>query len=76
MDATIRTHIEHMHEDLAKRDSLRLNTDWLKQALLNVPRHLFIEQYYDDEAPDGIARVESPIPTITLNLSIQRRQTV
>ncbi len=76
MDATIRTHIEHMHEDLAKRDSLRLNTDWLKQALLNVPRHLFIEQYYDDEAPDGIARVEPPIPTITLNLSIQRRQTV
>ena len=63
MDATIRTHIEHMHEDLAKRDSLRLNTDWLKQALLNVPRHLFIEQYYDDEAPDGIAQVESPIPT-------------
>lgn len=63
MDVTIHAHIEHMHEDLAKRDSLGLNADWLKQALFNVPRHLFIEQYYDDEAPDGIVHVESPIPT-------------
>lgn len=63
MDATIRTHIERMHENLSKIDALRLNADWLKQALFNVPRHLFIEQYYDDEEPDGIAHVESPIPT-------------
>ncbi|RKU22313.1 hypothetical protein C6500_04670 [Candidatus Poribacteria bacterium] len=63
MDPTIHAHIERMHEDLVKRDSLRLNADWLKQALFNVPRHLFIEQYYDDEESDGIARVESPIPT-------------
>ena len=63
MDATIRTHIERMHENLAKIDALRLNADWLKQVLFNVPRHLFIEQYYDDEEPDGIAHVESPIPT-------------
>ena len=63
MDATIRTHIERMHENLSKIDALRLNADWLKQALFNVPRHLFIEQYYDDEEPDGIAHVELPIPT-------------
>ena len=63
MDATIHTHIERMHENLSKIDFLRPNADWLKQALFNVPRHLFIEQYYDDEEPDGIAQVESPIPT-------------
>lgn len=63
MDATIRTHIARMHENLSKADHLRANADWLKQALFNVPRHLFIEQYYDDEAPDGIAQIESPIPT-------------
>ena len=64
MDATIHTHIERMHENLSKIDFLRPNADWLKQALFNVPRHLFIEQYYDDEEPDGIAQVESPIPTV------------
>lgn len=64
MDATIHTHIERMHENLSKIDFLRPNTDWLKQALFNVPRHLFIEQYYDDEEPDGIVQVESPIPTV------------
>ena len=63
MDATIHAHIERMHESLSKMDSLRLNADWLKQVLFNVPRHLFIEQYYDDEEPDGIAHVELPIPT-------------
>lgn len=63
MDATIHTHIERMYENLSKIDFLRPNADWLKQALFNVPRHLFIEQYYDDEEPDGIAQVESPIPT-------------
>lgn len=64
MDATIHTHIERMHENLSKIDFLHPNADWLKQALFNVPRHLFIEQYYDDEEPDGIAQVESPIPTV------------
>ena len=63
MEVTIHTHIERMHENLAKIDSLHLNADWLKQALFNVPRHLFIEQYYDDEEPDGIIRVEAPVPT-------------
>lgn len=57
MDATIRTHIECMHEKLAKMDRLRANTDWLRQALFKVPRHLFIEQYYDGEGPDGIVHV-------------------
>ena len=63
MDATIRAHIERMHENLSKIDRLHPNADWLRQALFNVPRHLFIEQYYDDEAPDGIVQVESPLPT-------------
>ena len=64
MDAAIRSYIERMHEDLVKRNHyLQLNTDWVEQALFNVPRHLFIEQYYDDEGPDGIVQVETPIPT-------------
>ncbi len=63
MDATIHGYIKRMHENLAKIDSLRPNADGLKQMLFNVPRHLFIEQYYDDEEPDGIVHVESPIPT-------------
>ena len=63
MDATIRSHIENMFNILAKIDSLQPNADWLRQALFNVPRHLFIEQYYDGEKPDGIVHVESPIPT-------------
>ena len=63
MNTTIHDHIERMHENLTKTDSLCPSADWLKQALFNVPRHLFIEQYYDDEEPDGIAQVESPIPT-------------
>ena len=63
MDATIRSHIENLFNHLAKMDHLRANADWLQQALFNVPRHLFIEQYYDGEGPDGIVHVESPIPT-------------
>ena len=63
MDATIHSHIERMHENLAKIDALHPNADWMQQALFNVPRHLFIEQYYDGEGPDGIVQVESPIPT-------------
>ena len=64
MDATIRSHIENMFNILAKMDYLQPNADWLRQALFNVPRHLFIEQYYDGEEPDGIVHVESPIPTV------------
>ncbi|MCE2415598.1 methyltransferase domain-containing protein [Candidatus Poribacteria bacterium] len=63
MDSTLYAHIERMHESLAKMSRLDLNADWLKQALFNVPRHLFIEQYYDGKGPDGIVQVESPIPT-------------
>lgn len=63
MDPTIHRHIERMHEQLAKMDGLHSNTDWLRQVLFNVPRHLFIEQYYDGEGPDGIVHVESPTPS-------------
>ena len=63
MDTTIHSHIERMHADLAKIDRLHPNADWLRQALFKVPRHLFIEQYYDGEGPDGIVHVESPTPT-------------
>ena len=65
MDATIQAHIENLFNDLVKQRDLQSNTDWMKQALFNVPRHLFIEQYYDDDAPDGIVQIESPIPTST-----------
>lgn len=63
MDATIQTHIENLFKDLAKQKYLQCDPDWLKQTLFRVPRHLFIEQYYDDEAPDGIIQIESPKPT-------------
>lgn len=49
MDATIQSHIERLFKDLMKIDYLQSDPDWLKQALFNVPRHLFIEQYYDLE---------------------------
>jgi len=50
-----------MHEKLAKMDRLRANTDWLRQALFKVQRHLFIEQYYDGEGlePSSDAIVET-----------------
>ena len=63
MDSKIHPHIAQMHEVLAKMDHLRANADWLQQALFKVPRHLFIEQYYDGEGPDDIVHVESPLPT-------------
>ena len=63
MDPTIHSHIERMHEQLAKMDHVHPNTDWMRQALFNVPRHLFIEQYYDGDGPDGIVHVNSPNPT-------------
>ncbi|MDE0467885.1 MAG: methyltransferase domain-containing protein [Candidatus Poribacteria bacterium] len=63
MNTTIHTHIEHLSNQLIKRSDLQPNTDWVKQALFNVPRHYFIEQYYDDGAPDGIVQVGSPTPT-------------
>ena len=63
MDSKIYPHIERMHKDLAKIAYLHSNADWLRQTLFSVPRHLFIEQYYDGEGPDEIVHVESPIPT-------------
>ena len=63
MDTTIQKHIENLFNALTKSPHRQPNADWLKQALFNVPRHRFIEQYYDDKKPDGIVHVESPIPT-------------
>ncbi len=63
MNTTIHTHIEHLSNQLIKRSDLQPNADWVKQALFNVPRHHFIEQYYDDKGPDGIVQVRSPNPT-------------
>ena len=63
MDAIIQTHIQNLFEALTKTDYLQTDPDWLKQTLFKVPRHFFIEQYYDEEAPDGIVQVESLKPT-------------
>ena len=63
MNSTIHTHIENLFNQLIKRSDLQPNADWVKQALFNVPRHHFIEQYYDDSEPDGIVQVGSPNPT-------------
>lgn len=63
MDATVQSYIENLHKDLVKTDYIRSNPDWLKQALFNVPRHSFIEQYHDNEEPGEIVQVESPKPT-------------
>ena len=63
MDTTIQSCIECLHKDLAKMDYVRSDPDWLKQALFNVPRHFFIEQYHDNEEPSGIVQVKSPEPT-------------
>ena len=63
MDATIQSHIENLHNELTKRNALQRDPAQLKQALFKVPRHYFIEQYYDHEAPNGIVHVNFPIPT-------------
>ena len=63
MDATIQCYIERLHKDLMQIDYVRSDSDWLKQALFNVPRHLFIEQYHDGEEPSRIIQVKSPKPT-------------
>ena len=63
MDATIQAHIENLFKALTKKNDFNSDPDWLKETLFNVPRHLFIEQYYNDEAPGGIVQVESPEPT-------------
>ncbi|MDE0010319.1 MAG: hypothetical protein OXU36_04205 [Candidatus Poribacteria bacterium] len=63
MDATIQTHIENLFKDLVKQKYLQSDPDWLKQTLFKVPRHHFIEQYYDHEEPSKIVQVESPRPT-------------
>lgn len=62
MDATIQSYIENLHKDLTQTGYVR-DPDWLKRALLNVPRHSFIEQYYDKEEQGEIVQVESPKPT-------------
>ena len=61
MDPTI--HIENLLKEIIKRPDLQPNADWVKQALFNVPRHHFIEQYYHDSEPDGIVQVGLPNPT-------------
>lgn len=63
MDAVLQSHIERLFTILAKRRDLQLDRDALKAVLFDVPRHLFIEQYYDHEVPDGIVQVASPEPT-------------
>lgn len=63
METTIQKHIENLFNALTKTPHRQPNADWLKQALFNVPRHRFIEQYYDDGAPNGIVHVESPTLT-------------
>ena len=63
MDPTIHTHIENLFKEITKKSDFQPNVDWVKQALFNVPRHHFIEQYYDDSAPNGIVQVGSPNPT-------------
>ena len=65
MDATIQAHIENLFKALTKKNDFNSDPDWLKETLFNVPRHLFIKQYYNDEAPGGIVQVESPEPTST-----------
>ena len=63
MDATIQAHIENLFKALTKKNDFNSDPDWLKETLFNVPRHLFIKQYYNDEAPSGIVQVESSEPT-------------
>lgn len=63
MDVTIRSHIENLYDALTKTDYVQTDPVWLKQTLFKVPRHHFIEQYYDDDAPDGIVQIESSKPT-------------
>ena len=63
MNATIRFHIEHLLKDLTKAGCFQSDSDWLKRSLFNVPRHFFIEQYYDEKESDGIVQVKSPEPT-------------
>lgn len=63
MDATIQPYIERLHEILAQSNYIRSDPDWLKQVLFNVPRHLFIEQYHDQEEQGRIVQVKSPKPT-------------
>ena len=61
MKTSIHVHIERFLNDLTSQGHLRL--DWLGQALFHVPRHSFIEQYYDQQVQGGIVEVGSPEPT-------------
>lgn len=55
-------HIEQFLNNLTVKNCLR--PEWLRQALFRVPRHCFIEQYYDEEARNGVVEVGSPEPTL------------
>ena len=65
MDTTLQTLMENLFTVLSKNAKFQSNADWLREALFSVPRHLFIETYYDAEAPEGITKVASPHPTLT-----------
>jgi protein-L-isoaspartate(D-aspartate) O-methyltransferase len=60
VDATIQSYTERLYKDLMQIDYVWSDPDWLKQALFNVPRHFFIEQYHDNDEPGGIVQVKSP----------------
>ena len=61
MNTSIHTYIEQFLNNLTSKN--RLRSDWLRTALFHVPRHCFIEQYYDHQAPNRIIQVRSPKPT-------------
>jgi len=55
MNTCIPVYIEQFFKELTS--SGRLRSDWLRQALFHVPRHHFIEQYYDSEEANGIVKI-------------------
>ena len=61
VNKSIVVHIEKFLDNLTSKRCLQ--AVWLRQALFRVPRHCFIEQYYDQEVQGGIVQVESPEPT-------------
>ena len=61
MNTNVHVYIEQFVNNLSSKNHMRL--DWLRQALFHVPRHCFIEQYYEQEAQGGIVEVRSPEPT-------------
>lgn len=57
----IPNYIQTFVQDLEKRGCLR--TEWLKQALFKVPRHLFIDQYYEMRGAKRVIVVDPDHPT-------------